>query len=166
MNRGRFAALAADLDYELAQLDALVRELAELRARMPDPPTSVELRAAGSILHDFYSGVERMFQRIATAVDQDLPGGSNWHIELLNRMSYDIPTVRPAVITADLRQRLSDYLRFRHLFRNIYGRDLRWELMRDLVEDMPAVEHAVAQAIREFTKFLHTLAATGDAAPE
>ena len=43
----RFAALAADLDYELSQLDRLIQELAELRQRLTDLPTTTELRAAG-----------------------------------------------------------------------------------------------------------------------
>ncbi|HEY8884396.1 MAG TPA: hypothetical protein VIO35_03715, partial [Chloroflexota bacterium] len=72
-----------------------------LRSRYPDPPTSLELRAAGSILHDFYNGVERVFERIATAIDQDLPSAPNWHVDLLDRMAYPIPEVRPAVISSD-----------------------------------------------------------------
>src|ERR1700682_2411272 len=135
----RFAALAADLDSELRQVDQLVQELAMLSQRLPDPPTTVELRAAGSILHDFYNGAERLFERVATAIDSNVPAGQNWHVELLSRMPYPIPDVRPAVISDALRQRLGDYLRFRHLFRNIYGSGLRWELLRPLGNDLPRV---------------------------
>ncbi len=128
-----------------------------LRSRYPDPPTSLELRAAGSILHDFYNGVERIFERIATAIDQDLPSAPNWHVDLLDRMAYPIPEVRPAVISSDLRQRLSDYLRFRHLFRNIYGRELRWDLLRSLADGLPEVHRAFTIAVQEFSGFLLTL---------
>ncbi|HLZ10496.1 MAG TPA: hypothetical protein VKT80_18060, partial [Chloroflexota bacterium] len=105
----RFAALAADLSNELRQLNQLVLELAELRQRLPTPPTTVEIRAAGSILRDFYNGSKRLFVRIASAIDSSVPVGPNWHVELLSRVAYPIPDVRPAVISDTLRQRLGDY---------------------------------------------------------
>jgi hypothetical protein len=158
VSEARLATLAADLEHELTQLDALGDELALLRTRLPDPPTSIELRAAGSITHDFYSGVERMFRRIATVIDGDLPSGPNWHAELLERMSYPIADLRPAVISSDVRLRLEDYLRFRHVFRHIYGHALRWELLSPLVETTPDVHRALTQQVREFTLFLRGLA--------
>ena len=72
-------------------------------------------------------------------------------------MAYPIPEVRPAVISSDLRQRLSDYLRFRHLFRNIYGRELRWDLLRSLADGLPEVHRAFTIAVQEFSGFLLTL---------
>ena len=153
----RFAALAADLNNELRQLDQLLLELTTLRQRLPDPPTTVELRAAGSILHDFYNGAERLFERIATAIDSSVPTGPNWHDELLSRVAYPIPDVRPAVISDALRQRLSDYLRFRHLFRTVYGRELRWDLLRPLVDDLPDVHRELSADVRSFAGFLHGL---------
>lgn len=30
-------------------------------------------------LHSFYNGLERLFEAIATTIDNHLPGGSNWH---------------------------------------------------------------------------------------
>ena len=154
----RFAALAADLENELRQIDALLEELAMLRSGLPDPPTSLDLRAAGSILHDFYRGAERMFQRIAGALDRDVPTDPNWHVELLQRMGYAISGVRPALVSSDLRERLSDYLRFRHLFRNVYGRSLRWELMRVLIDELPDLHNQFRNEVGDFLRFLNGLA--------
>lgn len=154
----KFAAIAADLENELTQLDQLLDELATLRQQLSSPPTSLELRAAGSILHDFYSGTERLFERVATAIDSSLPTGSNWHVELLDRMSYPIPGVRPSVISDDVRQRLSDYLRFRHVFRNVYGRQLRWSLLRPLADELPDVQRQLSADVRAFIAYVHQLA--------
>ena len=49
-------------------------------------------------IHSFYSGLERVFEKISSAVDSSLPQGINWHQELLNQMTLEIPNVRPAVI--------------------------------------------------------------------
>ena len=79
-----------------------------------------------SVLHDFYSGVERVFERIAVELDGELPRGGDWQSQLLNRMEEEVEGVRPRVLTSDLAERLRPFLRFRHLFRNIYGGQLRW----------------------------------------
>jgi hypothetical protein len=73
-------------------------------------------------------------------------------------MSYPIADLRPAVISSGVRLRLEDYLRFRHVFRNIYGHALRWELLSPLVETTPDVHRALTQQVREFTLFLRGLA--------
>jgi hypothetical protein len=50
-------------------------------------------------MHSFYSGLERVFEKIASAVDSSLPRGIKRHQELLNQMALEIPNVRPAVIS-------------------------------------------------------------------
>ncbi|MBI2265735.1 MAG: hypothetical protein HYU64_11260, partial [Armatimonadetes bacterium] len=90
-------------------------------------PSSLEVRAAGSILHDFYSGIEKIFRRISSNLDGDMPSGEDWHLELLERMSLAVEGLRPSVISEGAKSKLSEFLRFRHLFRNIYGFELKWE---------------------------------------
>lgn len=45
-------------------------------------PSNYILRAGGSILHDFYTGIEKIFENIAKEVDRRLPMGEDWHSEL------------------------------------------------------------------------------------
>ncbi|MGB9887889.1 MAG: hypothetical protein ACPLRW_12990, partial [Moorellales bacterium] len=49
------------------------------------------------------------------------PETLRWHKQLLNRMTLEVPEVRPPVISKDLARTLDEYLRFRHVFRNVYG---------------------------------------------
>jgi hypothetical protein len=42
---------------------------------------------------------------------------------------------RPAVLSPTLHSRLTEYLQFRHVFRQAYAFQLRWEKMQALVED-------------------------------
>lgn len=89
-------------------------------------------RAAGSILHDFYTGVEKIFQEISKRLDGGLPKGERWHIELLESMAKP-REARPRVISSELEERLKEYLGFRHLFRNLYGIELKWDKLKDLL---------------------------------
>ena len=61
-----------------------------------------------------------------------LPQRKSWHRDLLDCMAA-AETARPAVISTGLHDRLDDYLTFRHRFRNLYGFELEWERMADLV---------------------------------
>jgi hypothetical protein len=89
----------------------------------------------GKILHDFYTGLETVFEKIARETKEGLPTGEAWHRDLLNVMSLDIPEMRPPVISRSLARELYEYLRFRHLFRNIYVYELSWERMKLLAKN-------------------------------
>ena len=54
-------------------------------------------------------------------------------------------------------RQLDEYLRFRHLFRNIYSFDLEWERCQALLRDLPAMFERLNQQIAVFDRFLHTL---------
>ena len=89
-------------------------------------------RAGGSILHDFYTGIEKIFCDIANKIDKGLPKTEDWHIRLLKSMA-EIKKNRPAVISLELMEKLKEYLGFRHLFRNIYGIQLDWDKLKILL---------------------------------
>lgn len=157
MAQTKFAVLRADIGREMDGLRRLVAEAEEWRPLLPDWPHTVRTRTAGGIVHDFYCGVERIFRHIAVRIDEDLPGGADWHVQLLQRMTTDIETVRPAVLDRETARQLDEYLRFRHLFRNVYGFDLEWERCRELLDDLPATFDRLSQRLETFGEFLHTL---------
>ncbi len=114
--------LAAEIESELEALAALGEEFA-------DTPRGNEVhsvRARGSILHDFYNGVERVLLRIARELNGGVPRGEQWHRDLIGDMALTIPGLRSAVIDDDLAVVLGEYLRFRHVFpkclRRAFGR--------------------------------------------
>jgi hypothetical protein len=153
----RFAVLRADMARELDQVQQLVTEAEEWTPKLDEWPETIRVRTAGGILHDFYCAVERIFQHIAVQIDRDLPGGSDWHVQLLQRMATPIETVRPAVIDREMARKLDEYLRFRHVFRHGYGFDLQWERCQLLLRHLPEAAKALVQQLTEFDVFLRTL---------
>jgi hypothetical protein len=95
-------------------------------------PNNIELSALAAMLHSFYTGIENIFKRVAVELDGAPPRGEYWHRELLDAMRHS-SAVRPAVISAPLRDRLMEYLEFRHVFRQAYSFQLRWDKMSPLV---------------------------------
>ena len=142
--------LAAEIEHELGRLEQLRDEL----ATAPRGADTFALRARGSMLHDFYSGIERVFVRIAEELNGGVPQGEQWHRQLITDMSLEIPGVRPAVIDAALAEELADYLRFRHVFRNVYGSSLQAERMRPLEARLPRVLAAFLTQVRTFLAWM------------
>lgn len=157
MNAKKFKLLKADIQFELENLNKLLTELDELIANVKSAPVFTELRAMGSILHDFYCGVEKIFERIALAMDSELPQGPDWHSQLLIRMGSEIERIRPAIINKALQNQLREYLRFRHLFRNVYGFALDWTKLQRPVNMMKEIYHNFQSDILNFFIFLDTI---------
>ena len=73
---------------------------------------------------------------------------------VLTDMSLPIPDLRPAPINAALAEELGDLLRFRHLFRNTYGWELRADPIRRLEGRMPGVQDRFHSQVRDFLDWL------------
>ncbi len=84
----------------------------------------------------FYAGLEHVFETIAREVDGRVPSGPQWHRDLLNQMSLDVPGFRPPILAQETRASLEEYLNFRHLVRNIYTWNLSFERLGALVEGL------------------------------
>jgi hypothetical protein len=123
-------------------------------------PSLRELRGIGDIVHDFYTGMERIFEKIAPELNGGVPAGPAWHRELLESMTLDLPGVRPPVITRSTALALSEFLRFRHLFRNLYGFELDWERLQPLVARVGTAWEAFASDLARFLEFLDAGAQT------
>ena len=112
------------------------------------------MRARGSILHDFYSAIERVFTRIARELNGGIPQGEQWHRQLLDDMRLDIPEVRPAVIEGPLAKVLGEYLGFRHLFRNVYGSVLDVARVTPLEDRLPDTLATFERQVRAFLSWV------------
>ncbi len=150
--------LEARTKKELFQLEKLQDELKLLNKFNEQKLRSIRLRAYASILHDFYSGIEKIFINIAREVDQVVPKTEAWHRELLEQMMLDIPSKRPAVIDGDLAVQLQQYLSFRHRFRNLYGYELEWARMEHLVKNLESTLKDLRNTLDNFLELLQKIA--------
>lgn len=143
-------ALRELIEDELTALERVTEEMEDLLAESAQPPTRTELRAIASILHEFYNGVERIFERIAVGLDEGVPKGSHWHADLLIQMAISREGERPAVIDEPLYARLKDYLDFRHFFRHAYGYTLEWSQLRWKAESLADTLGLLRDQLRAF----------------
>ena len=125
------------IEDEVAALDRIVHDVQEGLGPL-EAPSQFLMHALASYLHQFYTGCERIFERIAVSLDGGLPGGAFSHANLLAQTARELPGIRPAVLHEALWLRLQDYLAFRHFFRHAYGYTLEWARLRPLVAGMSA----------------------------
>lgn len=95
-------------------------------------PTVDEIAGLAAVLHAFYSGIENIFKRVAIEIDKKMPDGAYWHSQLIEQMINEASN-RPALLTEHLYETLQEYLDFRHVFRQAYCFNLKWDKMCHLV---------------------------------
>jgi predicted nucleotidyltransferase len=148
-------ALKELVEDELAALRHIVQAVQEGLGPLEEAPSQFAMNALASYLHQFYTGCERILERIAVAVDGAFPGGAFSHANLLAQMARELPGIRPAVLHEALWLRLQDYLACRHFFRHAYGYTLEWAKLRPLVASMAATLIDVQGQLLAFLEALH-----------
>ena len=137
---------------ELGEIDTLLDKSSPFLENPGDAEPSFErLAALATVLNSFYTGLELIFQRILKEFDPRQPEGDRWHIELLNQVARGTES-RLAVISEESRQRLRDYLAFRHRSRHMYANYLLWDGMAHLVADMSPTWNTVRAEILQFVQ--------------
>ena len=62
-----------------------------------------------------------MFQRVAETFENQVSDRTQWHAQLLRRMTLDIEGIRPHLLSSEVFDCLDELRRFRHVFRSAYA---------------------------------------------
>jgi len=154
--RQRFIVMRDEIEDELQGISLLVQSLQKAAAQELD--AEIKIRASASILSDFYMAAERIFKLIVKEIDLELPEGEDWHKKMLRQVAVGLPQIRPPVIEKELFLHLEEYLKFRHLVRNIYGFQLNYALFEHLVQGLPAAAGALKEQISLFLAKMQEIA--------
>ena len=144
-----------------AELDALERVFQRAQAAVAamDNPEIRQLAidAAALNVHDWYVGVERIFESIADNVDRSTPDGPSWHRDLLQQMALQSPDLRPAILDRDTHHDLTILLGFHHVVRNVYSYDLDADAVLANVGRVAGVFPRVRESLLAFVDWLKSL---------
>lgn len=149
MDRNILIGLSSEIEKELDNLDELRKEMKEIKSE-----SIILRRSMGSILHDFYNCCERIFKKIAFDINGGYEDTEKWHKSLLVKMTIPIKRVRPPVISEELAAELDEYLSFRHVFRNIYGFELKGERIGYLARKFDKIADRFIKEIKIFLALL------------
>lgn len=161
ISRVEYLTLKARVEEEFANLKRLESALKKLKL-FPNIKTDslnslplsdeVSCRVIGSYLHDYYCGLEKIFLHIAKSFGEGLPAGSQWHKELLEQMTLNIPGVRTALLSKRTLTGLDELRGFRHIFRNAYGFSIDPIREQLLLSNLSGISVSVKKETKAFFK--------------
>ena len=140
------------IEFELQELDNLLetyRQEIEECLEAKETPVGLEIIGVAGTLQSFYQNLERIFAIIVKEIDEEAPTGGGWHKKLLMQVSRETDK-RPAVISKELKEELDEYLGFRHVQRNIYSHNLKWEEFEHLVIKLEDVKNRFKKEVNSF----------------
>jgi hypothetical protein len=149
--------LSARIDTELFELKLVVERTLQAWDKAAKQDDDFYLDSVALNLHAFYSGLERIFEKLASTIDRSVPTAANWHQELLTQMQTEIPSVRPAVISSQLKESLEEYRGFRHVVRNVYTYHLKPEKLKILVGNLEETFRLASEELTAFRDFMKKL---------
>ncbi|MEQ8976191.1 MAG: hypothetical protein RIE73_38135 [Coleofasciculus sp. C1-SOL-03] len=103
-------------------------------------------------MQSYYTGAERIFDEIAKEIGGDVPTGADWHRQVLEQLSVEIPTVRQAVLSETILIDLDEFRRFRHVVRSNYAHNLNPDLVIQLSEKLAICSQNLMQDIQVFMR--------------
>jgi len=148
--------LENDLGYIGDSAELLGR--AKLRVEVSLWADELDLLVLGGCLHSLYNALEAYFLRVAKFFENNVDQQA-WHRDLLDRMTLEIPEIRPALLTdGALVERIDEIRRFRHLFRNLYKTRLQAPKLRIVYDAATGLEEDFLPMHRVFTAWLAEVA--------
>ena len=147
--------LIDDIVSEIEKIENLFKSFLSLIKKVKHKnPNFIELNALAMLLHSFYNGLENIFILIAKKLDEKMPSGERWHIELLEQMANVINKRQQKVLTNKTYEDRKEYLGFRHFSRHAYSLEINWELMKDLIYRFEEIKN---NTINELNLFIEKI---------
>lgn len=75
----KYLIVIENIDNELEEINKIVQRAKKTWDLALEKDEPFYLDSVALTLHDFYNGLERLFERIAESVDEYKPAGTNWH---------------------------------------------------------------------------------------
>ncbi len=145
----RIRETVSELEQVIARVERGIRA-----AKRHQDDVDLYIDAIALNLHDFYSGLERVFRQIGSIIDRSTPASEGWHRDLLNQMCLDLPMIRPRVLSEQTCAALEDFLRFRHIVRNVYAFRLDGDRVNQLAQKARALHDQIATELHAFADYL------------
>lgn len=152
------ATLIAHVEKHLRLLDEAMGEIAA--AEKFDIPQLGKTARAGvlmaGLLENYYTCAETIFVRVSQFFENNLTP-HRWHRDLLEKMTLEIDSVRPRLISEEVFRDLVELMRFRHFKRYYFGTSYDWIRLEELLTRVKRVHPLLAKQVRAFMEYLTAL---------
>jgi len=155
MKRNGLMVMQARIEKELSDIGKVVKRVeakfAEVAQTTPD---DFIVGGFAGYLNNFYNGLKKIFKLVVEYIDGPELPNTDWHKELLKRMTLEVPSARPPILTSEVASVLQDYLDFRYLFWHTNIVYLDWNELKPKVEQLKPTFERLEAAFQQFVAFL------------
>lgn len=154
MPDNKYLALKTRIEDEMTSIEDTISTINKVFEQMEGVSDFIIAPALASYIADFYTGCERISERVAAYLDGGLPTSKDWHFELLKQVAEPGGNNRPPLWSGALLLELDEYRKFRHLERHIYKIELKPERVIILAENIEPVFNKIKSSVNIFCSWL------------
>jgi hypothetical protein len=129
MDSNSLILLTVDLNSQMTEIKSIYQKLVD-RSKKLQADDQIILESIAYQIHNLYCATEDLLKIVARYFENNISESSQWHSLLLQRMSAEIPNVRPAFLTSKTYLLLNSLRGFRHFFRHAYGAIIEYDQLK------------------------------------
>ena len=126
MDSHKLILLKVDLQVQMNLMAVIHQKLLDRATRL-SADDDIILESIAYQIHNLYCTVEDLLKIVASCFENNMSSTSQWHSILLQRMTMEIPGIRPALLSPDSYTILNSMRGFRHFFRHAYASDIDYQ---------------------------------------
>jgi len=146
MDKESLAILRAETQVQIGEIERIYVKLEERKRKRGK--TGIE--SVAYQLHNLYCAFEDLFKIIADTFENHIQDKSQYHLELLKRMTMPIEGVRPSLLSQKSYVLLDNLRSFRHFFRHAYTHELDERKVKIVLEDAIILRELYREDIKTF----------------
>jgi hypothetical protein len=141
------------IQHEISRIVKLLSDVKPLLdlCRIKEEPDIIEMSAAAQVLHSFYNGIESVITLLLKYKNMKLPNDIKWH-KTLFEMAFGNNSQNIKILDDNIKNKLENYLLFRHFIRHSYGSELDWNEMGPLVKEINELWEIIKNNFEIFIK--------------
>ncbi|MEJ5361035.1 MAG: hypothetical protein WBK20_15375 [Spirochaetota bacterium] len=150
MEKERIILLKSQIESQLESIEKIYNNINERKKKKG----KWVVENIGYQLHNLYCAFEDLFKIIAREFENNINNSSQYHSELLKRMTLSIEGVRPRLISEEAFVLLNNLRSFRHFFRHAYSYELDKRKIDIVLDDALKLKTIYKDDIHNFLKNL------------
>lgn len=126
MDKDTLILLKTDLNAQRRLINNIAQKIQQ-RSEGLTSDDLIRLESIAYQIHNLYTAIEDLLKIVATYFENNISNSAQWHANLLQRLTQDIPEIRPAFLAEETFLLLNSLRGFRHFFRHAYGANIEYE---------------------------------------
>jgi hypothetical protein len=153
VEKGKLEILEADIERQMEIIDSIYEKI---QKRGIDYQDNVErMESLAYQLHNLYCAFEDLMRMISIEFENQISESADWHARLLNRMTEDIKSIRPALFSRKNLPFLDELRAFRHWFRHAYSHEVEQDKLGIVLKKAFKLRDTFKDDIQQFIQKLH-----------